>query len=238
MKNLLRNWRTYWVAGILGLSCLSCQHSGSLDSFGDTNAELFLLDTFQVEAATYLYDSLPSSGQEQILVGRRLDDRFGILEAKSYLQIAPRPFSRVPQENARFVSLSLRLNYTFYQGDTTRPQTIQVHKLTEKIEYPEDENRLYNTSQFAFEAEPIGSLRFTARPNRGDTLIVPLSDALGQEWLEASKLRPGLLAPPRILSSSSEASFWHPRPRIMPVSWAFRPETPHPLKVQALCLCG
>ena len=45
-------------------------------------------------------------------------------------------------------------------------------------------NSLYNTSEFNYFAEPLGSLTFKPRPNTHDTLSIRLSDELGEELLQ------------------------------------------------------
>ncbi len=147
--------------------------------------ESFLLDTFQTETYTYFYDSIPTSGFGQALVGRRLDDRLGLISASSYFRVAPAQYSDFPDKNARFVSLTLHLNYQYYQGDTSLNQSIRVYELAEDLEYPEDATDFYNTSTIASKAQPIGSLSFAPRPNKGEELEIPLSDSLGEQWFEA-----------------------------------------------------
>jgi hypothetical protein len=67
-------------------------------------------------------------------------------------------------------------------GDTLKPFTIHVHRVEQTIRVRED-NFLYNTSHFAYSAQPLGSRTFRPRPNTTgrDTISIRLSDDLGKE---------------------------------------------------------
>ncbi|MEO1654883.1 MAG: DUF4270 family protein, partial [Bacteroidota bacterium] len=167
-----------------GFSCEQAVDIGDLDD-NLSEFEVFMLDTFQVQSATFLFDSLATSNSNRLLVGQIQDDRLGKVSSRSFFRVVPRRFEFVPAENASFVSLTLHLNYNYFQGDSTQEQTIEVYELDQELDFPENDNQFFNTSTIRLKEEPIGRYSFFPRPNRGETLEIPLSDLLGQTWLDS-----------------------------------------------------
>ena len=70
-------------------SC-SCNKEEAEFSFGqefiESQTRLSLIDTFTVESATVIFDSIPTSGSGTILVGSHIDDIFGKAISESYLK--------------------------------------------------------------------------------------------------------------------------------------------------------
>lgn len=184
VKNRIRDVWAGLLLVFFGLSCEQALEIGDLDD-NLNEFEVFLLDTFEVRSATFLFDSLATSNNNRVLVGQVQDERLGNLEARSYFRIGPNQFDFTPLENASFVSLTLNLNYNYFQGDSTLTQTIEVYELAQELDFPEDDEQFFNTSQIQIKAEPLAIYSFLPRPNRGETLEIPLSDMLGQAWLDS-----------------------------------------------------
>lgn len=189
MKIILRNYLFILIGGAFLLLQIACEPRGEIEGFTDIDADAFLIDTLQIETYTYLPDSVPTSNTNQILVGRRRDQDLGLIEVRSFFHVGPdfNMLPVVPDEDAKFVSLILHLNYNYFQGDTTQAQTIFVHELSQELEFPEDEDAFYNTSQIRFFPEPIGQYTFNPKPNEGETLEIPLLDSIGRVWLDSLK---------------------------------------------------
>ncbi|MGY0037181.1 DUF4270 family protein [Pedobacter sp. NJ-S-72] len=158
------------------------------------------VDTVQVKASTYLLDSLPTSNNGVILLGQIDDQDFGKLAASSYLLLIPPP-SGTPDipKGATFDSFTLVLKYNkAYSGDTLTQQNLSVHRLTEemvlrKIPGPTENEQiplyvkapaLYSTTKFKHETIPMGNLGLQVKPLGGDSVIIPLSETLGREFLD------------------------------------------------------
>jgi hypothetical protein len=166
-------------------SCQNNPESSSLGSqFVDSETRVSLIDTFSVRLSTVIFDTMVTSGTEQILVGDFHDDVFGGISSESYMQIGV-PESYDVQSEDLFDSLRLILTYNqYFFGDTTRTQTMFVHRLTEGIEY-EYGNVITSQSSFSYNSTPLGSIEYLPTPGvSGATLSIPIDDNLGRRLLE------------------------------------------------------
>ncbi|MCY7349874.1 MAG: DUF4270 domain-containing protein [Cytophagaceae bacterium] len=153
-----------------------------------SQAGVFFSDTFTVKASTVLLDSVRTSGAGVgLLAGRYNDPVFGLVEARSYFQVAPFTSDSLKLDTkAAYDSLVLTLQYNgYYYGDTNRYQSLSVHRLNDTL----GNAKVYlNTSRVSYQNTPLGQLRY--KPFRGgfSTVSVRLSDALGRElWALAGK---------------------------------------------------
>lgn len=153
------------------------------EGFVNTNSRVVFIDTLSLHTATVLLDSVPTSGSQHLLVGRRVDEDMGVIESKAYFELGLAS-NLLDRETAyQYDSLVLVLNYSgYYNGDTTALQEMEVHLLTEEIEL-DDFGHLYNVSEVPYESIPLGTRSFRARPRKGGELTVRLSDELGMELL-------------------------------------------------------
>jgi len=142
---------------------------------------VFVTDTFTVRASTVLLDSVQTSGGG-LLLGRYTDPALGVVEARSFFQVAPLLGDTLKADpKAVYDSLVLALGYNGYAyGDITRYQTISVHRLNDTL----NNSKIYlNSSQVPYEATALGSARYKLNqdPNRVPELRVKLSDVFGRE---------------------------------------------------------
>ncbi len=142
---------------------------------------MFVTDTFTVRASTVLLDSVQTSGGS-LLIGRYTDPTLGVVEARSFFQVAPFLGDTLKADpKAVYDSLVLALGYNGYAyGDTTRYQNILVHRLTDTL----NNSKVYlNASQVPYEAAALGQARYklSQDPNQVAELRVKLSDAFGRE---------------------------------------------------------
>ncbi len=181
MKNKL-------IIVIVGLVLLfSCQDKDILMSLGDnylnSQTTIALVDTISVNLSTFNIDSIATSGTSYVLAGSYTDNYFGTMSSSGYFQVEM-PNSAVDDEEV-FDSLVLFLPHSgISYGDTLKPQTINIHRVTEDIEEADDESYIFNTTTFAYDADPVGSITVKPKPNFHDNIEIRLDDDLGKEFLK------------------------------------------------------
>ncbi len=179
--------KTFQVLSFLtSLFLLSCSVS-SLEDFvvGDNfikdRTGVVMIDTLTLTTSTVKFDSVISNSSGRLLVGSNYNEFTGYKRSNSFFQME---FSdAVTNTNFVFDSLCLILNYDkYYFGDTTVTQTISIHRLREEMELNSTTNYLYSTSNFTYDANPIGTLTFKPRPNSNKEISIHLSDKLGARF--------------------------------------------------------
>ncbi|MGD8780527.1 MAG: DUF4270 family protein [Ignavibacteria bacterium] len=160
------------------------------DDLIESPTNLSLIDTFSVQLSTVIIDSVQTSGTGSMLIGCFDDDIFGKIISHSYFQVMT-PDNFDVERDDEFDSLDLVISYNqYFFGDTTKPQKISVHQLTENIEFNEDDDEEVITSGISFDynPEPIGSIVYYPRPNKSsDTLTIRISDDIGLDLFEKLK---------------------------------------------------
>ena len=148
--------------------------------FIDNDIQVRVIDTFSIKAGTIKLDSLLTSSTNRILLGSVIDENFGHLSSKSYLQLITSSFTI--DSDAVYDSIGMILNYdNYYYGDTTKIQTYKLHRITETFE-PEEGTDFYNTSSLEYSAGVLGEISFTPKPNKAtDSLFIKMDDVLGEE---------------------------------------------------------
>jgi len=149
------------------------------EEFIESQTQLSVIDTFSVKLSTVIYDTIVTSGTENILVGNYRDDVFGKIKSNSYFQVGI-PDSLEVDEHEVYDSLYLVLTYNdYFHGDTTSDQKISVYQLSENIDLDDNFNITSQTT-FNYNNIPIGSLTYTPRPSKSaDSLKIKLRDAVG-----------------------------------------------------------
>lgn len=173
---------------------LSCETESSQFEIGgdlvESKSKISLVDTFLIQLSTVKYDSLPTSGTANALVGYFENDQTGSIELNSYFTVdLPSGLTAVDSE-AVFDSLILTLYYGEYLiGDTTTMQTLQVYRLKEELMLQEDDysvEYLFNTSRFPAEDLTCGELFFLPQVHK-ESIEIRLDDKLGRELLQLGK---------------------------------------------------
>ncbi|MFY0253861.1 DUF4270 family protein [Chitinophaga sp. 30R24] len=163
----------------------SCQKTGfTYNNIVDNNqqTEYLLADTLTVTMKTIFQDSIPTSDNDVVLVGKRTDPQFGVTMAQSFFQIQqPAPVD-IPLVGADYDSMVLIMRPNGYiSGDSLQPADLQVYRVTSTIQTAQNFYYLYNNSNFSTENTPIGSFRGSVWPNTDPTVTVPMSDQLGRQ---------------------------------------------------------
>lgn len=172
---------------IFGLLCLlpflSCTHDGLYDALGtsgdftQSNIKVIQIDTFSVKMSTFRYDSIASSTDSRLLVGRYNDPYFGTVKSTAYANFVPSQY--YVDSDAVFDSIVLNLEYDgFYYNDTLSTKTINIHQLTKTLRYKSTQDGFYNTSSIAASDEIIGTKSFVPYISK-DSVTVRLNDSFG-----------------------------------------------------------
>lgn len=147
------------------------------EKFTESNIRVIRIDTATVATSTIKFDSLITSQSSRILVGKYVDPEFGTVRCASYFELVPSSYTI--NSEAEFDSIALYLKFdNYYYNDTLRQNTIQIKELNETLKaYNGDD--LYNTGSFEYKEANLGTLTFTPRPIKADSLEIKLSDSLG-----------------------------------------------------------
>ncbi|RTQ53447.1 DUF4270 family protein [Hymenobacter gummosus] len=188
MNKLLRRLRAGWLGAALLLTGLTaCEDPAGLESalgVDDGTLAAAYVDTITVRTSTVLTDSVVSSTSSYLLLGRYQDARLGSVTARSYLQVG-QASTFTPEAGAVLDSLVLVLTPDTYRyGDTTRTQTLEVHRLQTDLR---GTATYYTADSRPYDAATLGRRTFRARRPLS-SLRVLLDNALGQRLLDAARL--------------------------------------------------
>jgi len=177
----------------------SCEKQPDLQEFGLTNvpntgnASVVVVDSSTILLSTVYVDSIASSATGYLQVGTYNDAYLGQVTSQAYLQV--RPPANLPALDPQrdfYDSIGMAILYRRsnpYYGDTTLPQTFEVHQVIDTLYQLNLPNQ---TGWFSNNYLPIGpslgSTTVTIAPNipytsqnAGDTVKIRMDDNLGQE---------------------------------------------------------
>lgn len=160
------------------------------------NNKVVLIDTVTVDISTINFDSLVTSSQNRILIGNYDDPIFGKVKANSYFQLASGTYtlnnggSDTEAVNFVFDSISMILKYdNYHYGDTTKVQTFDIHRLTQKVKPNVDDASFYNNSSLSYDEKSIGTISYRPRPIEKDSINIKMDDAFGEAIFQKIKKR-------------------------------------------------
>ena len=111
-----------WV-GILSLFLASCDTPKEIgDDLFSVEVGLNYSDTISVKSSTVLIDSIYTGSPSTIWVGSFSHPVLGLAESAVYTQVSNID-TLFAKSTSVYDSLTLRLTYASYQGDTTKAQT-------------------------------------------------------------------------------------------------------------------
>ena len=188
----------------LGFSACDTEEDIDLDLSTDTDAVITYVDTSRVNVSTVYLDSVFTSGTGVLLVGQVNDNLVGTTQANAVFEIGLNSSaSWTLSADAVFDSINLVLPLSGYTyGDTTQNLSLQVSRINqtlttrtlspyigteEPFSYFYGTQGFYNRSQVATSSSALGTLNIKLRPSVNDSILVPLSKSLGQEWLDLKK---------------------------------------------------
>ncbi len=185
-----------------GLSLISCNSDVDAGEFVvgsdylSVNNKVILIDTLTVEVGTINFDSLVTSSQSRILVGNYDDPVFGKVKSDSYFQVAATSYpiynenSDTDATNYVFDSIAMILKYdNYFYGDTTKVQSLSIHRLTQKVKPNTDDDSFYNNSALTYDAKSLGNISFKPQPLGKDSINIKLDSDFGSELFLKLKKR-------------------------------------------------
>jgi len=186
----------------LGLSIVSCGTDSDAGEFvvgSDYLAvsnKVVLIDTVTVDMSTINFDSLATSSQTRILIGNYDDPIFGKVKSNSYFQLSTTSYvlnntgSDTEAVNYVFDSISMILKYdNYYYGDTTKVQTFDIHRLTQKVKPNTDDDSFYNNSTLTYSDESLGTISYKPRPTEKDSINIKMDGTFGAALFQKLKKR-------------------------------------------------
>ncbi len=169
------------VLAVVHVSCTSNTSQIGSDFFGDGMLDVSYIDTSTVNLSTIRYEELATNSKDRVVVGSHVDGQLGRVSAVPYLQFGLDDALTLQDMNTEYAFLALVLDYDGYSYyDTSATVTLNVHRITETIEWSGDLD-IKNTDSFQYESTSLGSISLKPRPHRDDTLAIYLDDNLGQE---------------------------------------------------------
>ncbi|CAM3621420.1 DUF4270 family protein [Flavobacterium chungbukense] len=158
--------------------------------------KVIMIDTVTVEMSTINFDSLVTSNKSRILIGNYEDPIFGKVKSDSYFQLSTTTYalnntgSDTQAVNYVFDSISMILKYdNYYYGDTTRVQTFNIHRLTQKVKPNTDDSNFYNNSTLAYDSQSLGTISLKPRPTEKDSINIRMNDEFGSALFQKIKKR-------------------------------------------------
>ena len=187
-----RTWKCpaiKWV-GILSLFLASCDTPKEIgDDLFSVEVGLNYSDTLTVKSSSVLIDSIYTGSPSTMLVGNYNHPVLGLAESAVFTQVSSID-TLFAKATSVYDSLTLRLAYSGYQGDTTKTQTLSVYRLLDSLSRGTD---YFANSTIRSDAAILGRHTFAPRPIRikamngdsvrYDTLRFRMSDTFGRELL-------------------------------------------------------
>ncbi|WP_162558743.1 DUF4270 family protein [Robertkochia solimangrovi] len=147
------------------------------EDFTDSSARIIYIDTFSVAVSTFKLDSLATSSATRLLAGQYQDPYFGTVRSEAYFELSPSSFDIPKQATLDSVALILGFD-TYYYKDTLKLNHYNIHLIQDEL--TSDDNSLYNTSVFGYDATSIASIEFYPQPNFSDSLYIRIPWEVGE----------------------------------------------------------
>ncbi len=154
------------------------------DNFIKDQTGVVMIDTLTIQSSTIKYDSIISNSSGSFLVGSNYNYFSGYKSSNSFLTM--KFDDAIDDTEFVFDSLRLVLNYnTYYAGDTTVTQTLNVHQLQEQMEITD--TYLYTTSNFKYDPTPLATINMKPQPNSHEEVSIKLPNKLGNRLAQMIK---------------------------------------------------
>lgn len=172
----------------LFISLAGCEQPGTFTPVDDpVGFDVSALDSFHIESATLLADSLVTSGLSRLLIGRQQHNDLGDLEIRSYFKFAPGNFLDFEGANMVYDSLRLILNYDGYvMGDEEKTQPFNIREIVQEFGTADDEF-YFGFDQLNTGRTSLGSFRFDHDWEEGDSIFISLDNNLGERLFKLAE---------------------------------------------------
>lgn len=185
--------------GALITSCDSDVDTGEFvvgSDYLSVSNKVVLVDTLTVDISTINLDSLVTSSQGRLLIGNYDDPYFGKVKSESYFQLSGSTYalssSSSDTDSPNYVFDSIRMILRpdgYYYGDSTKVQTISMHRLLEKVKVKDDDYYFYNDSKLSYDSESLGSVSYKPTPVRKDSVVLKVNNVFGEALFQKIKKR-------------------------------------------------
>lgn len=184
-------------SGLLIISCDSDIDTGEFTVGSDYLAlknKVLLIDTLTIDVSTVKLDSLITSSESRILVGNYDDPLFGKVKSDSYFQVATDYFNLYSQNSDTdatgyvFDSIAMIMRYdNYYYADTTKVQTLNIHRVLKNFKPTVNDNSFYNSSSLSYDEISLGTIAYRPKPKGGDSINIRLDNEFGKELFNKFK---------------------------------------------------
>ena len=169
----------------------------SLDNSNETLG-VSMLDSMTVYTSNYQLNNLPSASNGTLLFGKINNPLTGSIKSTPYFRVNLLSVTNDIPADAVYDSLTIVIKPNknkYHYGDTTRTQTLAVHRVTQDIVTKDIINSIdnYNTpvyvtsaniftdQKFNYESQPLGQISFTPNLNQLKELNIRMNDEMGRE---------------------------------------------------------
>lgn len=143
-------------------------------------------DQTPIQLSTFRLDSVLTSGQNKVWVGKFTKPVIGDVYSESYVKMS-QPSSYGWAVKEKYDSITMVLRHTGdWEGDTMKAFEVDIHRLAQPIRFTENENSFYNVRSFR-DSISIGSFRFVPRPHTRPRIRFRLNDDFGRELVQFIK---------------------------------------------------
>ncbi|HNW50619.1 MAG TPA: DUF4270 family protein [Prolixibacteraceae bacterium] len=161
--------------------------------FIDDPTRIIMVDTMSVNCYTTLTDSIYSSRSERLMAGR-FQNQIGVITyCESYFRLDPTASFEITNESTVYDSACFILYLDGYHfGDTTQVCDLAIHQLTEEMAVNEDDDYIYNITNFSCETAPLATFhvdlsvdRHDEFKNEPDSVVIRIpDDVLGKKLFD------------------------------------------------------
>lgn len=183
--------------GLLMVSCDSDVDAGKFivgSDYLSVKNKVISIDTMTVTLSTVKLDSLVTSSESRILVGNYDDPLFGKIKSNSYFQVLTSSFNLYSQNSDTdatgyvFDSIAMIMRYDdYYYADTTKVQTLNIHRVLKKFKPNKEDDSFYNNSVLDYNTTSLGTITYKPKPIGQDSINVKLDNDFGLELFNKFK---------------------------------------------------
>ena len=164
----------------------------------DENFGVISLDSMTINTSTYQLLNMPSAATNLVLVGKSSLADLGSITSTSYMNLIFASLNDLIPEGASFDSVNLVIKPStnrYYYGDTSKTQSIAIHRLNQEIKTENITNSvdnfntpiyvtgatIFNTQKFSYDTTPLGTKSFMPYVNSVDSLDIKLDPVFGKD---------------------------------------------------------
>lgn len=170
------------ITALLCVSVASCNNDELLidETFVKSGSYAECKNTIPIELSTFRLDSVLTTNQNLIWLGRHRKPVIGDVCSESFMRVTEPSYYDWSQQE-KYDSITIHLLHTGdYQGDTMKVMEIEVRRMAQPIRFSENEYVFSNLRTFR-DSTTVGSFRYIPRPHSRPRLRYRLDDTFGRE---------------------------------------------------------